>query len=75
MAEINKKPVIGKKSQAKCKLNKVANLYFFEYQTAVCAAKTKIIFQCVVNFNVAGGISAEIQIAFWVLVKDINGWR
>ena len=46
-----------------------------ENQTAVGAAETEVIFQRVLNVDVACGVGTIIQIAFWILVVQVDGGR
>ena len=46
-----------------------------ENQAAVGATETKVIFQRVFNVDVACGIGTVIQIAFWILVVQVDGGR
>ena len=44
-----------------------------ENQTTVGATETEVVFQCVVNFDVASGIGTVVQIAFGILVVQVDG--
>jgi len=46
-----------------------------ENQAAVGAAKTEVIFQRVFNVDVSCGVGTIIQIAFWILVVQVDGGR
>ena len=46
-----------------------------ENQAAVGAAETEVIFQRVLNVDVACGVGTIIQIAFWILVVQVDGRR
>lgn len=46
-----------------------------EDQTAVGAAKTKIVFQGIFNVDIARRVGTVIQIAFWILVVQVDGGR
>jgi len=46
-----------------------------ENQTTVGATETEVVFQCVVNFDVASGVGTVVQIAFGILLENIDGWR
>jgi hypothetical protein len=46
-----------------------------KYDCAVCAAKTEIVFNSNIDLHISGSVSAVVQIAFWVLIEDIDGWR
>ena len=46
-----------------------------ENQTAVGATETEVIFQSVFNVDVACGIGTVIQIAFWILVVQVDSGR
>ena len=48
----------------------------FKYQGTVRATKTEVIFNRYINLHITRGISAIIQIALWILIKNIDGrWR
>ena len=51
------------------------DLYFAENQTAVSAAEAEVVLQRDIDLHVTCGIGAEIQIAFGILIEDIDRWR
>ncbi len=44
-----------------------------ENQTAVGATETEVVFQRVVNFDIASGVGAVIQIALRILIVQVDG--
>ena len=42
-------------------------------QGAVSTTKAKVVFDCVINLHIPGGIGAVVQVTFRVLIEDIDG--
>lgn len=62
--------VVQSSSPARLKSGKAA-----ENQGAVGAPKTEVVFQRVFHLHVPSGIGAVVQVAFRILVQDIDGRR
>ena len=50
-------------------------LYLAEDQATVGATEAKVVLQRDIDLHVTCGIGAEIQIAFGILIEDIDRWR
>jgi hypothetical protein len=46
-----------------------------KYNCAVCTAKTEIVFNSNIDLHISSRVGTVVQIAFWILIKDIDGWR
>jgi len=46
-----------------------------EHQGTVGATKAKVVFDRYIDFHVTGHIGTVVQIALWILLKDIDGGR
>jgi hypothetical protein len=43
-------------------------------QGTVSTTKAKVVFNRMVNLHIPGSIGAVVQVAFGVLIEDIDGW-
>jgi len=49
-------------------------LDFLKHQRTVSATKTEVVFEGIFDLEVTSGIGAVIQIAFRILIKQVDGW-